>query len=139
MAMNNFKIDSEPKIQSGFKTPDRFFDDFSSKIMEQLPVNEPKVISFYAKRKNWILAVAAIIVLALTVPIINKFNTPSAELDVTTLENYLTNRASISDDDLVELLDEEDIQKMKVDYKIEDKAIEDLLSTNSNLEEYIIY
>jgi len=27
---------------------------------------------------------------------------------------------------------------MKLEYKVEDKAVEDILSTNSNLEEYII-
>ena len=56
-----------------------------------------------------------------------------------TLENYLSNHASISSDDLAELLNEEDIQKMRLEYKFEDKAVEDILSTNSNLEEYIIY
>lgn len=136
--MNEFKLDNEPKIETGFKTPDHYFDAFSAKVMQQLPENEPKVISIFAKRKTWLFAVAAVLILALSLPIINTFETQDTTLDKTTLENYLTNHGAISDDDLVNLLDEEDIQKMKMDYKIEDKAIEDLLSTNSDLEEYMI-
>ena len=136
--MNNFKLDNEPKIETGFKTPDHYFDDFSAKVLQQLPENEPKVISIFAKRKTWLFAVAAVLILALSIPIMNTFETQQTVLDKTTLENYLTNHAAISDDDLVDLLDEDDIQKIKMDYKIEDKAIEDLLSTNSDLEQYII-
>ena len=136
--MNDFKLDNKPKIETGFKTPDHYFDDFSAKVLQQLPENEPKVISIFAKRKTWLFAVAAVLILALSIPIMNTFETQQTVLDKTTLENYLTNHAAISDDDLVDLLDEDDIQKIKMDYKIEDKAIEDLLSTNSDLEQYII-
>ena len=50
--MKTFKLENEPKIESGFKTPDHYFEDFSAKIMQQLPENEPKVISIFQKRKN---------------------------------------------------------------------------------------
>lgn len=136
--MNEFKLNNIPKIESGFKVPEHYFDEFSSKVMRQLPASEPKVISIFTKRKSWLFAVAAILVISLTIPIVSKFNNQYNQLDNATLENYLSNHASISSDDLAELLNEEDIQKMKLDYKIEDKAVEDILSTNSNLEEYII-
>ena len=136
--MNEFKLITIPKIESGFKVPEHYFDDFSSKVMRQLPASEPKVISIFAKRKTWLFAVAAILVISLSIPIANKFNNQYNQLDNATLENYLSNHASISSDDLAELLNEEDIQKMRLDYKFEDKAVEEILSTNSNLEEYII-
>ena len=50
--MKTFKLENEPKIESGFKTPDHYFEDFSAKIMQQLPENEPKVISIFQKRKT---------------------------------------------------------------------------------------
>lgn len=136
--MNEFKLDNEPRIETGFKTPEYYFDDFSTRVIQQLPENKPKVISIFVKNKIWIFTVAAVLLLALFIPIINTLQTQPTTVDKITLENYLTYHAAITDDDLVDLLDEEDIQKMKIDYKIEDKAIEDLLSTNSNLEEYII-
>jgi hypothetical protein len=136
--MNEFKLNNVPKIEPGFKVPEHYFDDFSSKVMQQLPVSDPKVISIFAKRKTWVFAVAAILVISLSIPIASKFKNQYNQLDNATLENYLSNHASISSDDLAELLNEEDIQKMRLEYKFEDKAVEDILSTNSNLEEYII-
>ncbi len=136
--MNNFELNKIPKIESGFKTPDYYFDSFSEKIMQQLPERNQKVIPLFSKTKIWTIAIAAVFLISLSIPIFNALKTSSTELDKGTIENYLTNHTEISDDDLVELLDEEDIQKMKLNYNIEDKTIEDILSTNSDLEEYII-
>lgn len=136
--MNDFKLNNELKIESGFKIPDYYFENFSKKIAQKLTEEEPKVISIFERRKVWIYAAVAIIVISLSIPIINTLNSSSSDLDKTILEDYLTNHATITDDDLVELLDDQDIQKIKIDCKIEDKAIEDILSSNSNLEEYII-
>ena len=47
--MNDFNIETNPKIATGFKTPDNYFDDFSSRLLAKLPVEQPKVISFYGK------------------------------------------------------------------------------------------
>ncbi|WP_151105841.1 hypothetical protein [Flavobacterium luteum] len=138
MTMNEFKLDEQPKIKSGFKVPENYFDDFSAKVLKQLPENEPKIITLFTRKKTWLYAVAAIIIIALSIPIYTTILTQESTLDKTTIENYLTNQDAISDDELVNLLDEDDIQKMKINFNIEDKAIEDLLSTNSNLEEYII-
>jgi uncharacterized radical SAM superfamily protein len=136
--MNDFELNKEPKIESGFKIPDHYFDTFSDKVIQQLPENTQKVIPIFSKTRIWTIAIAAVFVISLSIPIFNAFKTSETELDKETLENYLSNHAEISNDDIVELLDEEDIQKMKLDYSIEDKTIEDILSTNSDLEEYII-
>ena len=138
MIMNEFKLESEPKIKSGFKAPENYFVDFSAKVIQRLPENEPKVISIFSRNKTWIYAVAAILIVAVSIPIYTTIVTQQNDLDKTTIENYLTSQNAISDDELTNLLDEDDIQKMKLNFNIEDKAIEDLLSTNSNLEEYII-
>ncbi len=138
MIMNEFKLENQPKIKSGFKAPDNFFDDFSARVIQRLPEHEPKVISLFSRKKTWMYAVAAILIIAISIPIYTTIVTQQNALDKTTIENYLTSQDAISDDELANLLDDDDIQKMKLNFNIEDKAIEDLLSTHSNLEEYII-
>lgn len=136
--MKTFKLENEPKIKTGFTTPENYFDDFSAKMMQQLPRKEPKIVSLFARKKTWIYAAAAVVVLALTIPVYNHFYSNSAEIDDVTLENYITYHSTVSDEDIVNLLDEKDIQKMNVDFNIEDKAIENELSTNNNLEQYLL-
>ncbi len=136
--MKTFKLENEPKITTGFSVPENYFEDFSAKMMQKLPVNEPKVISIFARRKTWMYSAAAIIVLALTVPVYNNFYSHSSEIDDLTLENYISYHSTVSDADLVNLLDESDIQKISIDMNIEDKTIENELSDNKNLEYYIL-
>ena len=136
--MKTFKLDNEPKIKTGFTVPDNYFEDFSTKMMQQLPENEPKVISFFARKKTWMYGAAAILVLALSLPIYNNYFSHSLEIDADTLENYIADQSTVSDIDLVNLLDEQDIQKMSVDLNIEDITIENELSQNKNLEQYLL-
>jgi hypothetical protein len=136
--MKTFKLDNEPKIESGFTTPENYFENFSANFLEQLPKNEPKIISIFSKTKYWIYTAVAIIVLVLTIPIYNSYRANSSEIDSATLENYIAYNSSVSDVDLLNLLDEKDIQKINNDLKIEDKNIEDELSSNNNLEQYLL-
>ena len=136
--MKTFNIENEPKIKTGFTIPENYFEDFSEKMRQQLPEKESKVISLFARSKTWMYAAAAVVVLGLTVPLYNLFNSQSTEIDDTTLENYITYHSNVSDVDLVNLLDEKDIQKMNVDYNIEDNTIENELLTNKNLEQYLL-
>jgi hypothetical protein len=135
--MKTFKLENEPKIKSGFIIPESYFDHFSEKVMQQLPKEEPKVISLFLRRKSWIYAAAAIIGLGLIIPIYNNFDSHSSEINEVILENYIVNKSDISDTELASLLDEEDIQKMSIGLDLEDKSIENELSINTNLEQYI--
>ena len=136
--MKTFKLENEPKIESGFKTPDHYFENFSATVMQQLPENKPKVISLFQKRKILIMMVAAVLVLALMVPILNTFSTKNKELDSITLENYLAYQSNINQYDLISVLEPEDINKIKTATVLEDETIEDLLSDNSNVEHLIL-
>ena len=136
--MKTFKLENEPKIQTGFKIPENYFDDLSIKIMEQLPASEPKVISIFKKRKSLILMAAAILILALMIPILNNLATTKKELDSTTLENYITYQSNVNQYDLISVLETEDITNMNTSIVLEDQAVEDVLSTNSNLENLIL-
>lgn len=136
--MKTFKLENEPKIQTGFKIPENYFDDLSIKIMEQLPASEPKVISIFKKRKSLILMAAAILILALMIPILNNLSTTKKELDSTTLENYITYQSNVNQYDLISVLETEDITNMNTSIVLEDQAVEDVLSTDSNLENLIL-
>lgn len=135
--MNNFKLDTNKKITSGFKIPEDYFETFSEKVLHQLPSEEPKVISFYAKYSRIFYAAAAIIVLALSIPIANQLQNNSDEMASNEIENYLTQHSTISDDEIVNLLDTEDIENIKIDNKIENEVLEDVLLNNSQIEDYI--
>lgn len=136
--MKEFKLDNETKITSGFTTPDGYFETFSEKILAQLPKQETKVISFFGSRKTWYYSVAAILILMLSLPIYTKYATNTVEIDSTTLENYISYQSTISQDEIVNLLEPEDLDKIKLDLNLDDKAIEDALKSNTNLEEYLI-
>lgn len=137
--MRTFKLDNEPKIESGFKIPEDYFDTFSARVMQQLPAEEPKTISLFAKRKTWIYAAAAVLVLALGIPVVyNNFYGRSSEIDDATLENYISYHSNVSSLDIVNLLDENDIQKINIDLNIEDRAIENELSAENDLEQYLL-
>lgn len=135
--MKAFKLDDNAKTGTGFKVPESYFDTLSQSVMQQLPAPETKVVSLYAKRKSWVFAAAAVLVLSLMIPALNTGKAITDEPDVQALENYLSYHSDITDEQLVDLLETEDIEKIRIDYNMEDKALEDVLS-NSNLENYII-
>lgn len=137
--MKTFKLDNEPKMESGFKIPEHYFDDFSARVMQQLPKEETKTISLFSRRKTWMYAAAAVLVMALSIPVVyNNFYSRSPEIDATTLENYISYHSTVSDTELVNLLDEKDIQKINIDLNIEDGAIENELSAENDLEHYLL-
>lgn len=136
--MKTFILENEPKIEAGFKTPEHYFDTFSATVMQQLPAEKPKTISIFYKIKTWSYAAAAILIFGLSIPIYNQFNSPLSEIDDVTLENYITYQSSVSNTDLVNLLDEEDILQISVDLNIEDKTLENELTENKNLEYFLL-
>ena len=136
--MKPFKLDNEPKITSGFTTPEGYFDTFNVKMPEQLPKEEPKVISIFSSQKTWYYAAAAAVVLLLSVPIYNHFTTPTEAVEAVALEEYINNHVTISNDEIADLLDKEDLEKMRLELNLQDEAIEDILLNNSDLEQYLI-
>lgn len=137
--MKEFKLNNNPKIGSGLKTPDDlYFEKFSANLLENLPKNEPKTISLFQKKKTIIMMVAAVFVLALTIPTLLNNASRTNDLDTTTLENYLSYQSNINQYDLINALDAEDINNIDTDIALKDQTIEDILVSNSNLENYII-
>ncbi len=136
--MKKFELDTNKKIISGFTIPDNYFDDFSERVLQKLPKEETKIITFYSRNKRWLYSVAAVLVISLAVPIVYQIQNKKQETTSNEVESYLVNHTSLSDDDVVNLLDQEDIEKLKnVNAPIEKEALEDVLSNNSEIEQYI--
>lgn len=137
--MKEFKLDNEPKITSGFKVPDGYFENLENSVLKKITETEKETPVFTLfTRRNWILAVAAVFVIALSIPIVNQLNTSKNVIDEVQLENYLAEQSTVSEDDIVELLDEQKIQQIKLELNVDSNELEETLLTNSNLEDYII-
>ena len=134
--MKNFTLDNQPKIEPGFTVPENYFATLSEKINDKLPKEAPKVIPLYKKKKVWMYSVAAIAVVSLSVLLVQQFNTKPS-LDSEFLANYISQNTTVSQDDIIELLEQEDIEKLKVDYNIEEDLIEETLINSSDLEHYL--
>jgi preprotein translocase subunit SecF len=135
--MKTFKLENEPKIESGFIVPEHYFDNFSKKVVSQLPDEKSKVIPLFQRRKNLFFAVAAVVVIALLLPIYNQFSTTSDEIDTTTLENHLTYQTDINPYELISELEETDINKIHPTTTLKEETLEDVLTANPDLERLI--
>lgn len=134
--MKEFKLENEPKIESGFKTPEHYFENFSKNFMQQLPEEEPKVISLFQKNKKIVMMVAAVLTISLLVPVVynNSINANNNEIDATALENYLSYQSNINQYELINGLEADEIDNIKTTVVLENATIEDILATNGNLE-----
>ncbi|TRX37266.1 hypothetical protein FNW52_04705 [Flavobacterium sp. ZT3R18] len=139
--MKAFKLENEPRIKSGFKTPEGYHGTFSSKFLENLPkeeiTNNVKVVSIYRKRKTILIAIAAVLVLAIMIPTLYTAETKNNELDSATIENYLAEESNINQ---YELIGETELESNKIvnSTKLEDETLEDILVTNPNIENLVI-
>ena len=136
--MKTFKIDNKPKIETGFSTPENYFENFSSKVLLKINKDESKNISLYSKRKIFFYMAAAVLILGLMIPVYNYFDNPLSKIDDESLENYIVYSSAISNDEFAYLLDNNSINKINIELKIEDKTIENELTNNSDLEQYLL-
>ena len=135
--MKAFKLENEPKIATGFKTPDDYFDNFSTKVLQQINDREVNVIPLYKQKKVIAMLVAAIVIMALMIPIINNYNNKAKDLDEATLETYLSYQSNLNQYDLIKELDSKDIDKLSKSVALEQETLEDILSSNPNIENLI--
>lgn len=136
--MKKFSLDTHSKIKSGFTTPPDYFEQLPNQILDKIkeaPVKELKL--FYLNRV--IYAVAAILVLALSIPFFQQDTANSFEqIDTNSLENYITYQSTVSSYDIINLMDSQELDAMQVNIHLEDQSVEDILITNPNFENYII-
>jgi hypothetical protein len=136
--MNKFSLDNHPKIASGFTTPSNYFEAFPAAILKEIEMNAPQRKPVY-KLKTFAFVAAAVVLVAASIPFITNERIIGLEaVDTDVLENYLSYQSNVSSYDLINLMDYKEIDELQVDLALEDKAIEAILTTNPNFENYII-
>jgi hypothetical protein len=131
--MNDFKLDTTPKISSGFQTPENYFDTFPESLLTHLAVEEPKTLSLWKRNQQWIYGMAAVIVLSISLPIMHTIKPIEKEVSSSDIENYLTYHSTLTEEDLVDLLNTEDIAKIKIDKPIKMTNNEEILMESSEI------
>ena len=138
--MKPFDLENKNEIKSGFKVPENYFEQFEAKMMAQIqPEKETKVVSFFYRKQVWMSAIAAVILLAIAIPIyFNMAN--SNNLDATTIEMYLSQQQGIGITELSKHLTDEDIVALEQNLSISETnsdEVEAYLSETENLDYYI--
>lgn len=128
--MKEFNLDKEPKIATGFKTPEDYFESFEARILAQLPKKEVKVISFPTRKLYFISSIAAVILAFIAIPLY--FNTSSESFS---LESYLSYH--LTTEDIIEKLTIEDIAAFENTLALSDDGMEEYLSETQNLDFYL--
>jgi len=134
--MNEFKINNENKITSGFTTPVGYFDGFSIEKNNRiiLPKSRVKVISINSKR--WVTSVAAVLIIALSITFFTKMEVSNSD-DNVLMENYITNNSEISQYDLITLLDNKDIENLSVELNLNDAKMDEEFDNTNEIEYYL--
>lgn len=108
--MKQFDLHNDPKIETGFKIPENYFEHFEDRLMQQLPEKEVRVVSLWQKRTRWISAVAAVFVLGFGLWLYN--NSRNTELEAGT-ELYLAYQNDITTEDIAAQLTDDDIASIE--------------------------
>ena len=134
--MNEFKINEEIKITSGFRITEEYFDQFTVELNNKinLPKAKLKVISITTKR--WITSVAAVLIVALSVTVYSKIVVSNSDENVL-MEKYITNNSEISQYDLITLLDKKDIKNLSAELNLNDTKIDEEFTNVNEIEYYL--
>lgn len=130
--MKAFNLDKEPKIKTGFKTPENYFESFEAKMLAQLPKEEPKVIKFQVRKLYIVSAIAAVILAFITIPFYFDSNYSQESISV---ESYLSYQ--LTTEDIIEKLTQEDIDALENTLALSDDGLEEYLSETQNLKFYL--
>ncbi len=138
--MKPFDLENKNEIKSGFKVPENYFEQFEAKMMEQISKeNETKVVSIIYRKQLWMSAIAAVVLLAIAIPVY--FNMANDNnLDATTIEVYLSQQQGIGITELSNHLTDEDISALEQNLSLSEtnsEAVEDYLLETENLDYYI--
>lgn len=131
MNMTHFDENSTDKIKSGFKTPDNYFNEFPQIVMQKIADEEKPVISLFTKQVKVIMAVAASLIIGVAVTQVN-FSSPT--INSVDIENYIAYNSNLTQYDLVNILEEDDINNMSIDYELKSEDITDFLENNPNID-----
>ena len=121
--MKDFNLNNE-KINTGFKVPEGYFEQFESKILNQLVVeNEPKVISLWQRKRVWMTSIAAVLLVSIALPVYFSMNTTISKVEDETIETYLAMQPSITNYEIAAQLTNEDFASLEENLALNDDAV----------------
>ncbi|WP_130736823.1 hypothetical protein [Flavobacterium sp. J27] len=132
--MEDFNLDTQAKIKTGFQVPENYFEQFEAKMMEQLPKKETKVVSLFHKKQIWISSIAAVLLAMIAIPVYQSMSKDTT-IEATTLENYLVSEYSTYD--IIDKLSTEDINALENDLTLNEDAVESYLLDTQNIDYYL--
>lgn len=137
--MKDFNLNNE-KINTGFKVPEGYFEQFESKILNQITVeHEPKVISLWKQKRVWMTSVAAVLLISIALPIyfsMNKTTKPTFEDE--TIETYLAMQPTMTNYEIATELTNEDFALLEESLALNDDVVELYLEENhQNIDLYL--
>lgn len=134
--MNEFKINDENKISSGFTTPEGYFDNFSIELNNKINFQNNEVKVVFINRKKWITSIAAILILVLSTTFYFKIILDTSE-DSLEIENYITNQSEINQYEIIKSLDKNDIENLSIELKINNTKIDEEYTNTNEIENYL--
>lgn len=139
--MKPFDLENKNEIKSGFKVPENYFEQFEAKMMAQIqPESETKIVSIFYRKQVWMSAIAAVVLLAIAIPVYFNMANNNNNLDATTIEMYLSQQQGIGITELSKHLTDEDIVALEQNLSISETnsdEVEEYLSETENLDYYI--
>ena len=138
--MKTFKLENEPKIETGFKTPEHYFENFSTLLQPKLVAAPVRVVSLtdrIKQHKNWIISAAAILLVSISTVFYTNYQSNNNQKYTAELENYITNHPAYSDDEIVNLLNTNTIKEIQFDSKINNETIENQLLESTDFEQIL--
>lgn len=129
-----FSLDSSPKIETGFKVPGDYFDQLQTSLSQKIKGKEVQVVPLH-RNKKWYLAVAAIVILSISISA--NYLLYNQTLHHDDIEKYLQYQSSISQEELYQVLDDQDVETLekKLELAIHESEIEHFLGIQ-NINEY---
>jgi hypothetical protein len=131
MNMKKFDLHNDPKIESGFKTTDGYFDSFEDRVMQQIltQADETKVIPIWQRQSFWISSVAAVFVLSFGIWMY--FVQSNVENTMSSSE-YLAYESDLTTEDIAAHLTDEDIASIESEMNLYDAETETYINEYLN-------
>lgn len=138
--MKQLDLNTKPKIKSGFQVPSNYFETFEEKLFKKLDLkNDVNVISIKSKKTNWYVAIAAIVILAISIPVYQNWKIQNAiSLSTEEFEYYVSYNPNFTTNDIISQLSDDDINAMQLSSNLQTENIENYLLENESIEYYLI-
>lgn len=135
--MNNLKLNNENKINSGFKIPDNYFEQFEKKMTNHVQLNHQiKVIPLWKQKRIWFSSIAALLLISVGLPYYFSTNTKNEIIDQEVLESYIVMQPSINSFEIASHLTDEDIKVLEAELALNNQEIEEYLLNESEIDLY---